>query len=526
MSNVPPLPELPGLAESYWMDSTASTSYPAVPEGVDVDVAVVGAGIAGICTAWELARAGRSVVVLEAGRLAAGNTGYTTAKVSALQTLIYAQLRSSVGADHARAYGRSQLGAVAHLAATVQELGISCDLERLPAFTYVESAARVGEIEAEVEAAGEAGLPASLVTETGLPFEVAAAVRLDDQLQFHPRRYLLALVEDLVAQGGRIFERSRVVGLDEGSPCRLTTETGVQVSARDVVVATGYPIFDRSLLFTRLVPRRELVVAAPIPPAGDPKGMYITPEQNTRSVRTAPHADTRLLMVTGEHFTPGDAVVTERFQQLTQWMEDRFGTGSPTYRWGAQDNTSTDKVPFIGRLHLGASHAYVASGFGGWGMTNGVLAGQLLSALVEGNADPELTKVYDPARLHPLSEAGPGAKAQLKVARHFIGDRIKPASHADTVNEIKPGGGAIVRVGGHRCAVYRRQDDTLQAVSAVCTHLGCLVAFNDAEQTWDCPCHGSRFALDGTVVNGPATTALEPRDLDDTSEGKEAHGTP
>jgi Rieske Fe-S protein len=159
-------------------------------------------------------------------------------------------------------------------------------------------------------------------------------------------------------------------------------------------------------------------------------------------------------------------------------------------------------------------------------MTNGILAGQLLAALIEGKADPELARLYDPARLHPIAETGPAAKAQLKVARHFIGDRIRSPSHADTVNEIKPGGGAVVRIGGQRCAVHRGQDGSLEAVSAVCTHLGCLVAFNDAEQTWDCPCHGSRFALDGTVVNGPATKALEPRDLDDASKGKEAHETP
>jgi glycine/D-amino acid oxidase-like deaminating enzyme/nitrite reductase/ring-hydroxylating ferredoxin subunit len=507
------VPELPGMAQSYWMDSTAATSYPPVPEGVDVDVAVVGAGIAGICTAWEVARSGRSVVVLEADRLAAGNTGHTTAKLSALQTMTYAKLRSSLGADTSRAYGRAQLEAVGHVAATVQELGIDCDLERLPAFTYAESDGRVREIEAEVDAARDAGLPASYVTDTGLPFRVAAAIRVENQGQFHPRRYLLALVDDLLARGGRIFERSRVVDLEEGSPCRLTTETGVQVTARDVVVATGYPIFDRALLFTRLVPRRELVVAAPIPLSADPAGMYITTEQNTRSVRTAPHGGTRLLIVTGEHFSPGATDVTERFRRLAQWMTDRFATGEPTYRWAAQDNTSTDHVPFVGRLHLRAEHAYVASGFGGWGMTNGVLAGQLLSSLISGDADPQLARIYDPARLHPRVETVPAAEAGLRVVRHFIGDRIRPTSDADGIADIRPGSGAVLRVDGQRCAVHRAEDDTIHAVSAVCTHLGCIVAFNDAEKTWDCPCHGSRFATDGTVLNGPATRELEQREV-------------
>ncbi|MDQ1483514.1 MAG: hypothetical protein QOF35_1590 [Actinomycetota bacterium] len=505
---------------SYWMESSAATSYPQVPQGIDVDVAVVGAGIAGICAAWELARTGRSVVLLEAEAVAAGNTGYTTAKVSALQTLIYAQLRSSVGPDVSRIYARSQLEAVSHVAATVQELRIDCDLERLPAYTYVESERSVSKIKEEVEAALDAGLPASYVTETGLPFGVAAAIRVENQAQFHPRRYLLALVDDLMARGGQIFERSRIVNLEEGSPCRLTTETGVEVVARDVVVTTGYPIFDRALLFSRLVPRRELVVAATIPLDADPAGMYITSEHNTRSVRTAPHGDGRLLIVTGEHFTPGASDVSSRFERLAEWMSERFGTGKPSYQWAAQDNTSTDRVPFVGRLHPRAKHAYVASGFGGWGMTNGIAAGQLLSSLVNGDADPELARTYNTSRLHPLVETVPAAKAGLGVARHFVADRIKPPK-SGRVADIRPGDGAVIRVSGKQCAVHRAEDGTLQAVSAVCTHLGCIVAFNDAEQTWSCPCHGSRFSTDGTVLDGPANKPLEQFDIaeDSTTKG-------
>ncbi len=176
-----------------------------------------------------------------------------------------------------------------------------------------------------MDAARAAGLPASFVTETGLPFPVAGAVRVEDQAQFHPRKYLLGLADDLMRRGGRIFERTRAVGLEEGDPCRVATEQGHTLTARDVVVATHYPVFDRALLFARLSPRRELVVAGPIPSERDPGGIYITPEENTRSVRTAPYRDgRRLLIVTGEHFTPGTADVTERFERLLRWTLDRF----------------------------------------------------------------------------------------------------------------------------------------------------------------------------------------------------------
>ncbi|GAA3214005.1 hypothetical protein GCM10020256_14470 [Streptomyces thermocoprophilus] len=250
----------------------------------------------------------------------------------------------------------------------MDELGIACAWERRDAYTFARRPGRVGELRAEARAAREAGLPASFVTETGLPFSVAGAVRVTGQAQFHPRRYLLALAEDLVARGGQLYEGTRVTGLEEGEPCRLATEDGPVVAARHVVVATHYPLFDRALLFTRLSPRRELVVAGPIGADGDPDGMYITPEENTRSVRTAPYGPgQRFLVVTGEHFTPGTGDTRARFADLTAWATHHFPDLRITHTWATQDNDPTDTVPMVGPLHAGARHVYVATGFGGWG---------------------------------------------------------------------------------------------------------------------------------------------------------------
>ena len=503
---------LPGAAESYWMDSVPATTYPPLTEDVEVDAVVVGGGIAGLCTAWELLQVGQDVVLLEADRITAGVTGYTTAKLSAQHTLVYATIRKASGPDAARQYAQSQQQAVERVATVASQLGIDCDLERVPAFTYAESADQVDELRAEADAAREAGLEASFVTETGLPFPVAGAVRVEDQSQFHPRKYLLGLAEDVVRRGGRIAERTRAVGLEEGDPCRVTTEQGVTVTARNVVIATHYPVFDRALLFGRLEPRRELVVAAVLPDERDPNGMFITPEQNTRSVRTAPYrTGERLLIVTGEHFTPGAGDVTERWERLLAWTAERFPGAEVAYRWAAQDNSTTDQVPFVGPFHPGARHVYVATGFGGWGMSNGVMAGHLLATSIAGD-EPPWAGLYDPRRLHPVREAAPMAKLQAKVARHFIGDRLR-SSHVDSVEDIGPGTGAVLRVGVERCAVYRDDAGAVHAVSARCTHLGCLVHFNDAERAWECPCHGSRFAVDGSVIQGPANRPLERKDL-------------
>ncbi|MEU1984767.1 FAD-dependent oxidoreductase [Nocardia sp. NPDC019395] len=504
-----------GVAESYWMDSTGRTSYPCLDDDIETDVAVIGGGVAGLCSAWEIARTGRSVTVLEADRIVSGTTGYTTAKVSAQHTLVYDTLESSFDAETARLYARSQQDAVEHLVHTAAELGIDCELERAPAYTYVTVGEEAGRIRAEVDAAAKAGLPASLVTETGLPFPVAAAIRVADQVQFHPRRYLLGLAEDLIRRGGRILERTRVLGLDEGAPCRLSTEHGHTVRARDVVIATHYPVFDRALLFTRLQPRRELAVAGPLSPDADPAGMYITPEQNTRSVRTAPYGDgRRLLIVTGEHMRPGTVSTVDRFDRLAAWARDHFPVDSIDYHWGAQDNTTSDDLPFIGRFHPGARHVYVSTGFGGWGMSHGIMGGRLLAAELAGDPLP-WARIYDPRRLHPGVEAGSLLKSGLEVGRHLIGDRLAPGSFVDSAEDLAPGSGAVMRKSGRRSAVYRDRAGRLHAVSAVCTHLGCLVAFNDAETSWDCPCHGSRFDIDGAVLEGPATTPLRSIETDE-----------
>ena len=492
--------------ESYWIASTTDLDIPAVAAPADVDVAVLGAGIAGITTAYLLKRAGLTVALIEAGRLAAGVSGHTTAKVTSQHGLHYEHLRHTFGLDTARAYAAGQQQALDWIAAETAALDAPAEFSRRVSFVYSENPSSVHELIKEADTAGAVGLPAGFVEHAPLPFDTGGAVRFDDQAQFHPRRWLLALADTIPGDGSYVLVRTRAAGVAEGDPCIVRTSAG-DVRAKHVVVATHYPILDRGLFFTRLEARRDLVVAGLIDPDDAPAGMFISADDDRHSIRTTPAGDRLLLIVGGEPHGVGERTsVRERFERLERWARDRFGVDEFAYRWMAHDLTSVDRLPYIGRLHAGAEKLWVATGFGHWGMTNGTLAGLLLRDLIAGEENP-FAALYDPVRINLRRSASRFVAVNAHSAARFAGDRLAALTSRST-DKLAPGTGAVVMLGRRAVAAYRDDDGTTQMLSARCTHLGCLVTFNDGDRTWDCPCHGSRFEVDGTVREGPAVRPL------------------
>lgn len=502
---------LPGRPTSLWIDTTPTTNFPPLPANLAVDVAIVGGGIVGLTAATLLQRAGKRVAVVESRKMIEGVTGHTTAKVTSLHRLIYAELIEQFGEEKARLYAESNQAAISQIAAFIEEEQIDCNFERQSAYTFTESTHDLAKIEAEVEAAQKLGLPATFVREASLPFPIQGAIRLDNQAQFHPRKYLLALVNTLITNGAYLFEETRALDVEEGSPCQVITDQGT-VSAQDVIVATNLPILDRGLFFAKAFPKRSYIVGAPIDPAEAPVGMFINTGSPYRSFRTA-HADgSTLLLVGGEEHKTGHATDTEeRYQRLEVYARDRFGVSAFDYRWSTQDYTSADRVPYIGQLTPRSQHIYVATGFGGWGMTNGTLSGMLLADLILEKTNP-WAKLYKATRAKPFL-AKKSLKENLDSAQDWIGGRLV-FPQGTSFSELARGEGKILTINQvEKVAAYKDAQGTIHTVSPACTHLGCFVCWNSAEKSWDCPCHGSRFSYDGRVIHGPAVKDLAPKEV-------------
>jgi glycine/D-amino acid oxidase-like deaminating enzyme/nitrite reductase/ring-hydroxylating ferredoxin subunit len=460
-----------------------------------------------VTTALLLKREGARVALIEAAEVASGVTANNTAKVTALQQTVYSTIRRRHGRDAAAAYADASLAGVELIASLAAEGNVSCELERRPAFTYAADESEREAVSKEADAAREAGLPVELVEDIDLPFAVAAAVRLDDQIQFHPVHYVRGLAAAVQGDGSSVLERTRVLSVREGRPCRVETDRGT-VRAAQVVVASHYPLLDRGLFFARLEPVRSYCIAARVR-SHLPQGLSISAGSPTRSIRS--YRD--VLIVGGEsHRTGANSATSERFDTLEQFARTHWDVEAVTHRWSAQDPMPYDHLPMIGRYTPVSGRIFVASGFMKWGLSGGTMAATLLTDLIAGRKN-DWAKHFDPNRLS-LRSAPKLAQMNSKVAVDMIGDRLRPGE-LRSADDLLPDTAGILRTGLGQTGVYRDDDSgTVHAVSLRCTHLGCLLRFNAAERSWDCPCHGSRFDVDGAVLEGPATKPLPTRHLE------------
>jgi glycine/D-amino acid oxidase-like deaminating enzyme/nitrite reductase/ring-hydroxylating ferredoxin subunit len=488
---------------SVWNDNVPITDYPQLSGEVEVDVAVVGGGIAGVTTALLLKLSGKRVALLEARRVGRQVTGHSNAKITSLHCLIYADLMARLGEEAARLYGEAHEAAIRRIAEWVEQREIDCGFERRPAYTFTQRPDRVAEIEAEYEAAIQLGLPTSLQRDIGLPYPVQAAICFDDQAQFNPTAYIRDLAASVQGDQSFVFERTRALEIEVGEPYTVTAESGV-VRAQHVVLATNLPVTTEGEFHEKASPRAHLVVAARIEPERAPGGMYLSIDPPTHSVRTAASDHGRILIVVGESFAPGHVRDTAAmYRDLRAFVRDRFGVSDFIAHWANMDYDSQDRLPFIGRAAPDQERLWVATGFCSWGITGGTVAGMVLADALSGRDNP-WASMFDATRT-------PGEAENRGQPR--MREEEMPEPRQGSFEELSNGEAAVFQNGEDEepVAAYRSDRGELHLVSAKCTHLGCQVQWNNGNRTWDCHCHGSTFEPDGSVIHGPAVRSLERR---------------
>ncbi len=481
---------------------------------VEIDVAIIGAGVTGLTAALLLKRSGKRVAVFEARQILAGVTGSTTSHLTQIVDTRYHVIEEKFGRDGSRLVAESNGAAIDLIELIVNQLKIDCGFERVPGFLFAETSQQHDELQFELPATIRAGvLAAAQALPPGLPFAVKGAMRVENQGQLDPRAYLVPIALEVNSNGSYVFEKTPVIAIHEGTPCWLETAAGPTVKAKHVIVATHSPL-NVVLLQTKIAHYQSYVVSGPVTqPTG---GLLWDMADPYHYVRTQQTTHGLQLIIGGEDHKTGQEPNTEAaFERLTEYAR-RFHM-VPDRRWSAQVVEPVDGLPFIGR-NSGSSKVFVATGYSGNGMTFGTVAAMVLSDLILGRPNP-WASLYDATRIKPVASLKSYITENVDFPLHLVGGVFK-TPEARSVDEVKRDEGKIVLTEGKRLAVFRDDEGELHAVASVCTHLGCHVSFNSAQKSWDCPCHGSRFSIDGEVLDGPAIKPLERYELNARAKTK------
>jgi len=507
------------LYESIWAATADIPTRRPLHADTTADVCIVGAGMAGLMTAYALTRMGRKVVVIDDGPLAGGQTTVTTAHLSNEIDDRYSEIERIHGIEAAYLAAESHTAAIELIENIVRREGIECGFERLDGYLFAPPEASLDVLDQEFDAVRRTGIVeverASRVPWPG--FETGPCLRFPNQAQFHPLKFLARVAEAIEREGGELYANTHAGAISGGEHAHVETTHGPVVSARSIVVATNTPVNDLVAIHTKQAPYLSYVVGAEIPAHSLPRALYWDTQDPYHYVRLQTEtngsdgATREILIVGGEDHKTGQAVNgEERYARLEDWARDRFPMIRQfEYRWSGQVMETIDGLAFIGRNPLDHSNVYVVTGDSGMGMTHGAIASILLTDMITGK-DNRWATLYDPSR-KPLRAVGRFARENLNVAAQYATGWVA-GGDVRSVDDIRPGEGAVLRHGLTKVAVYRDEAGRLTEMSAICPHLMCIVAWNAAEQTWDCPCHGSRFTPHGEVMNGPANCNLCPHE--------------
>lgn len=475
--------------KSVWSESCKFRKREALNKDIKTDVLVIGAGIAGVLTAYMLKQKGREVVLIDAAEIASGNTKNTTAKITSQHDLIYSKLITEFGEEKARQYAKANELAIKKYKEIIEDKRIECDFEEKPAYVY--SLNEVDVLKEEVEAAKNLGIDAEFVQEVNLPFKIKGAVKFNNQAQFNPLKFLKGISNELV-----IYENTRALEIKEN----LVVTSGGNITANNIVVATHYPIMNApGYYFMKMHQERSYVLA--LENTSEIDGMYIDLNKEGYSFRTY----NNLLLLGGISHRTGENEEGGSYDELRKVAKKLYPKAKEKYYWSAQDCMTIDGIPYIGRYSSETPNIYVATGFNKWGMTSSMVSAMIISDMIL-EKENDFSEIFSPRRFDLSLSINNIANDLIETAKNFIAQKVSiPSSE---IEHIKNGHGGIIEYNGEKVGVYKNKEGKEFFVSTKCTHLGCQLSWNSDELTWDCPCHGSRFDYKGRLIGSPATKDL------------------
>lgn len=505
--------QLPEEPLSYWQDSVKLSTYETLDETKKYDVCIVGAGITGITTAYLLSEQGLSVCILEANKVISGTTSLTTGKITAQHGLFYHSLIENAGVTAAKEYYEANNHAAQFIIDIIEKHNIKCDLQYEDAYIYTEVDKMAYELEKEYEAYKQLEINSELTKSTALPFSVKGALKMKNQAHFHPVRYSKALLQLCKQNGVDIYENTRAINVEYNKQPAVITENKQRVISKYVIQATQYPFYDGLAYFpTKMYASRSYALLIR-PEKQLDKGMYISTDNPVRSLRKVAVNQEELLLVVGESHKTGQTneSMMQNYKNLEQFCIEKFQTNDILYRWSAQDYITADSLPFIGPVTKHQTNVLVATGFKKWGITNGTNAALQISDFIINKEDMEPSIFYPARSLQKIPTIEKMVTSNMDVAKHLIKGKLQWKQN--NIHNLNEGEAQITTIGMQRVGVYKDNEGSLHAVNTTCTHLGCEVNWNEAETSWDCPCHGSRFRYTGEVLQGPAVKPLEKIDM-------------
>ncbi|WP_243292487.1 FAD-dependent oxidoreductase [Bacillus sp. FJAT-47783] len=491
--------------EPIWKEDVTLPTFPTLDGDVNVDVTIIGAGITGVTTAYLLSQEGLNVALLDAGTVLNGTTSHTTAKVTIQHGLIYDELIQHVGLEKTKEYVKANEHAMKWMEQWISEKQVDCGWTNEDAFVYTNEHAKLDALKKELKAYEKLQINGGFLTTMPLQIDHLGALVIRNQGQFHPLKYLLAMIHELRQSGAHINENTVAVNIEEGQKVKVKTKDNQTIVSDHVVIASHFPMYWKGLYFARMYAERAYVVAAKMKEPY-PGGMYISAEEPKRSLRKTTYNGEEVVLITGENHKTGQGIDTmQHYHNLEAFAEKTFQIENYVTRWSTQDLITTDKLPYIGRATKNLKNIYVATGFHKWGMTNGTAAAHLIKDLILQKENP-YAEVVTPTRFHSDPDFKQLFIQNFDVAKYFVTGKMSLPTKK--TSDLQKDEGAVVQLGGERKGAYKCPKGEIHIVDTTCTHLGCELAWNSGDRTWDCPCHGSRFSYKGQVVEGPAERPL------------------